>query len=67
MTLEEKLREIREHPEKHQHTDIGELTRCAWNPESKAIDMVVLDAHAGWGPNGKCDVKTGPCACGAWH
>jgi hypothetical protein len=40
--------------------------------ENGALDLQLLDAHADLvniGSNGgtRCDVTSGPCACGAWH
>ena len=63
----EVLRDIREHPENHRHTFDGLTTCCMING---AIDISIMDAHEGiLGQNGgrKCDVTSGPCACGATH
>jgi hypothetical protein len=67
--VEEKLRDIKEHPERHKH-DFAGLQRCCF--VNGALDMRVLDAHetyASLGTNGgrRCDVSRGPCSCGAWH
>lgn len=66
MTDSEKLKDIQEHPEKHLH-DFNSLTTCCMVDGAFAIRL--MDAHAGLaGWNGsKCDVKEGPCSCGAWH
>ena len=67
MTHDEKLKEIKEHPERHRHTFDG-LTSCCMI--GGALDISIMDAHEGLlGSNGgkKCDVVSGPCACGAWH
>ncbi|MBI3957024.1 MAG: hypothetical protein HY340_03465 [Candidatus Kerfeldbacteria bacterium] len=66
-TAADVLRDIREHPERHQHNDIDQLTRCC--SIDNAVDLALWDAHEGIvdGPNRGCDVKSGPCACGAWH
>ena len=67
--IEDKLRDIKEHPEKHEH-DFEGLTQCCFI--NGAINMSVMDAHAKYasvGMNGgvRCDVTSGPCSCGAWH
>jgi len=67
MTEEEKAKEIREHPELHQHT-FDALTSCCMT--KGALSLYLMDAHEGlMGTNGGrgCDVTSGPCACGAWH
>jgi hypothetical protein len=69
MTREEKLMEVKEHPERHRHT-FEELTRCCMHGD--ALDLQLMDAHekhASLGTNGgrRCDVSRGPCACGSWH
>lgn len=68
MTREERLRDIREHPERHRH-DFGGLTACCMM--NGALDLGLQEAHSSvWlGTNGgvRCDVVSGPCACGAWH
>jgi len=65
---EERLKDIREHPENHRH-DFNGLQNCAFI--DGAIDASVMQAHEGLigHTNGgrRCDVSTGPCACGAWH
>jgi hypothetical protein len=69
MTRDEKLKHIKERPELHQH-DFGELQRCCF--VDGALDLSVMEAHSEYvnmGSNGgtRCDVRRGPCACGAWH
>ncbi len=68
-TREEKLKDIKENPEKHKH-DFNGLNQCCFI--NGAIDLGLMDAHtqyASQGTNGGrgCDVSSGPCACGAWH
>ena len=65
----ERLKEIREHPEKHRH-DFSGLQACCLI--DGALDTAVMEAHevyASQGTNGgrRCDVSSGPCSCGAWH
>lgn len=67
--VERKLKDIKEHPERHRHTFEG-LQQCCF--VNGALDMRVMDAHSEYvsmGTNGgqRCDVTSGPCACGAWH
>jgi len=66
MTFEEKLKNIREHPELHKHT-FDDLITCS--TINGVLDSTLLDAHPTLGRNGgqKCDVISGPCSCGAWH
>jgi hypothetical protein len=69
MTREERLKDIREHPGRHRH-DFGGLQRCCMI--DGALDTGLMEAHeryANLGRNGgiRCDVVSGPCACGAWH
>jgi hexokinase len=69
MTRQEKLQEIKEHPERHRHT-FEELTSCCMHGD--ALDLQLMEAHAKYAPLGtnggrRCDVSRGPCACGAWH
>jgi len=66
---EEKLLDIKNHPEKHKH-DFDGLTECC--VFEGAIDLSIMDAHSKYvdlGTNGgvRCDTTDGPCACGAWH
>jgi hypothetical protein len=68
MTTEEKLKDIKEHPENHQH-DFGGLERCCMTDEG-AYSALLMEAHRGTVPQrnpGGCDVRSGPCSCGAWH
>lgn len=68
MTHTERLKDIKEHPEKHRHLDLNDLTQCCMT--NGAIDLAAMQAHEGLqGNNGGkgCDVRSGPCACGAWH
>jgi len=67
--IEAKLKDIQEHPEKHRH-DYAGLHRCCM--VGGAIVLTLIDAHSksvDMGMNGgrRCDVTSGPCACGAWH
>lgn len=68
MTCEEILQEIKDYPEKHHH-DFEGLQRCCFI--DGALDLEVMQAHStvNLGINGgvRCDVTSGPCACGAWH
>lgn len=69
MTAEERIKDIKEHPDRHRH-DFGELQACCF--VGGALDLSVMDAHeryASVGTNGgqTCDVTEGPCSCGAWH
>jgi len=68
MTRIELLKEIQEHPERHRH-DFDALQDCCFI--DGAIDLGVMQAHenVNLGMNGgiRCDVTSGPCACGAWH
>lgn len=67
-THESVLQDIREHPEKHRHADLNDLTRCCFI--NGAIDLSLQEAHEGLcGQNGysRCDVRSGPCSCGGWH
>lgn len=69
MTRQERLDDIKRHPENHRH-DFEGLQRCCF--ADGALDLGLMEAHqkhASLGTNGsqKCDVTRGPCACGAWH
>lgn len=68
MNRQEKLADIREHPELHQH-NFNELLQCSFI--DGAVDIGIQDAHAEAinSRNGgvRCDVTSGPCSCGAWH
>ena len=66
---DEKLKDIKEHPERHRH-DFGGLHACC--TIDGVVDLSLMDAHSqhvDMGTNGgtRCDVTEGPCACGAWH
>lgn len=68
---EEKLRSIRQEPEKHKH-DFDALSSCCWDPHLGALDLGLMEEHSKGAPLGRnggvaCDVSRGPCACGAWH
>lgn len=68
MTHQELVQDIKKNPERHRHQDLNELSRCCM--VNGAIDMMAMQAHEGLlGSNGGvgCDVRSGPCACGAWH
>lgn len=59
------LKDIREHPERHQHS-FDKLQRCC--TVGRVVDLSLMEAHEGIvGPSRRCDVSKGPCACGAWH
>jgi len=69
LNVEAKLRDIVEHPEKHKHT-FHALQQCCMI--DGILDTRVMEAHSehvSLGTNGghRCDVVSGPCACGAWH
>lgn len=66
---EARLKDIKDHPERHRH-DFGGLQVCCM--VDGALDMMLMEAHGQYvdlGTNGgtRCDVTSGPCACGAWH
>jgi len=66
----EKIKDIKEHPENHNHT-FEALKQCCITPDG-SLDFAVMDAHSNYVDLGnncrtKCDVISGPCACGAWH
>ncbi|MDO8494925.1 MAG: hypothetical protein Q7S32_00155 [bacterium] len=68
-TVEDVLKDIEEHPERHRH-DFNELTACCII--EGAFVMYLMEAHSKGAPLGRnggvaCDVVSGPCACGAWH
>ena len=67
MTREEKLQDIRENSDRHRHVDMNELHACCF--VDGALDMGLIEAHEGTvpqrNPGGRCDVLSGPCACGA--
>lgn len=68
MNRNERLKDIKDHPERHRHS-FGALQACCF--VDGALDMRLMDAHSGaiGRVNGsiRCDVNDGPCACGAWH
>ena len=69
MTYDEKLADIKAHPELHRH-DFDGLQRCC--TVDGAIEVSLMEAHGahanlGTGGGVACDVSAGPCACGAWH
>lgn len=68
MTAAQKLDDIKNHPEKHRHYGLNELLRCCTVDNPTHIDLRLMDAHDGLlGPSRRCDVRSGPCSCGAWH
>lgn len=67
MTIEEKEKDIKEHPENHRHTFEGLQSCCI---VEDAVVLHLMDLHQGSVPQqnpGGCDVIDGPCSCGAWH
>lgn len=70
LTDEEFVKELKDHPERHIHTGMAELTACCM--AEGVVDLQRIDQHSQYvnmGTNGgvRCDVVSGPCACGAWH
>jgi len=68
MNHSEKIKHIKAHPELHRHGDLNGLHACAM--VDGALDLAIIDAHEGvYGYNGgvACDVRRGPCSCGAFH
>lgn len=68
LTLDEKLKDIKQNPDKHKHYDMNGLISCSI--VDGAISTAIMAAHEGlFGYNGgvPCDVQSGPCSCGAWH
>ncbi|MDO8601672.1 MAG: hypothetical protein Q7R62_00870 [bacterium] len=68
-TRESVLKDIQEHPERHMH-DWKNLFACCLIGDTVVLEALV--AHATYVPLGsnggvRCDVLSGPCACGAWH
>ena len=66
---QEMVEDIKQHPEKHHHDFVGLERRCLIEG---AMDLRVMEAHSKYAPTGsnglsKCDVTSGPCACGGWH
>ena len=65
MTRDEKLKEVKEHPERHRHT-FEALQQCCWTGE--ALDLMLMQKHEGVFPGRpNCDVSAGHCACGGHH
>ena len=66
MTAQEKLGDIKNHPERHRHT-FEKLIECCM--ADGAISLSLMDAHQKCVPqiNRGCDVIFGHCGCGAWH
>ena len=64
--LEERLQDIKDHPEKHRHSWEGLQACCITDG---AFNGALMVAHEGLiGSNGaRCDVSEGPCSCGGWH
>ena len=67
---EAKLKDIKERPGQHKHADLNALNRCCWL--DNALDLSLMEAHTKYAPLGynggqPCDVRSGPCSCGAWH
>jgi hypothetical protein len=68
-TVASVLKDIEEHPERHRH-EFGALHSCCM--VGGVLDLHLMEAHSEFvnlGTNGgtRCDVTSGPCACGAWH
>lgn len=64
------VEQIKSNPHLHLHKDTDELMQCCRS--GKAIDASLVEAHGkyvdlGTNAGARCDVLTGPCACGAWH
>lgn len=69
-TYESALQDIKDYPERHKHRDINDLTRCCFI--DGALSFSLMEAHETYAPHGynggrACDVREGPCSCGAWH
>lgn len=69
MNRNQKIEDIKNHPERHKH-DFEGLQQCCM--VDGALDCQIMDLHSQYvdmGTNGgtRCDVTKGPCACGAWH
>lgn len=68
-TFDERIADIKEHPERHRH-DFADLQRCCM--DGGALNTALLQAHQDYAPVGtnggvRCDVTSGPCSCGGWH
>jgi hypothetical protein len=63
-SIQKRIREIKENPDRHQHSFQG-LLNCTGG------DPLLMEAHEGAirRTNGgrRCDTNDGPCSCGAWH
>lgn len=67
MSIAERIKDIKENPGAHQHS-FSELLKCCL--DDNAVDLRLMDAHLGvilCRHAEKCDVVSGPCACGGWH
>ena len=64
-----RIKDIKEHPERHQHVSFEALQRCCMIQASgiAVLDLALMEAHEGTGGSRRCDVRSGPCSCGAWH
>jgi hypothetical protein len=67
--LDELVKDIKLHPERHRHI-FEDLRKCCLIDGT--LDLSAIEAHSKYvdfGYNGgvKCDVAKGPCSCGAWH
>jgi len=67
--VSERERDIKEHPENHRHDFIGLQSCCLVDGVMVLHLMDLHSEYASFGTNGgvRCDVSSGPCACGAWH
>lgn len=67
---QEILEDIKKNPTKHRGHDFNNLLRCC-TVEEGATSARLMQAHEDISlrTNGgvRCDVKSGPCSCGAWH
>ena len=70
-TFDSVSQDIREHPENHNHADLARLEACC--TVNGALDTRLMEMHEGLASpvigvgSRRCDVQSGPCACGAWH
>ena len=67
--IDEKIEDIKAHPEKHRHDYQGLIQCCFVNG---CINTMLMSSHSKHAPVGKnggilCDVTEGPCSCGSWH
>ena len=65
-----KLLDLMAHPERHHHETLFDIRDCCTIDGN--VDLQLFDQHsqyANMGTNGgvQCDVRRGPCSCGAWH